>query len=424
MSLAARLFGGEVKAGPWGGPLGTLIESYLRDEDLPTYVSNDTAMRVAAVSACVRLISQTVGSLPLHVYHRVGDGRERALPTHSLERVLQRPNGWQTSMEFREQLMASVLMRGNGYAWINWVKGAVHDADGRLEWRDQVAELIPLDPNAVEVRRKAWKAAPTYLLWLEDGQKLPLPAEEILHIRGLSFNGAAGRGVIQDARESVSVAINTQTYARRFWKNDATPGVVISTDQVLTRPQAEELADQWDSRHGGSQEARRTAVLGKGAKVEKLALTAEDSQFLETRKFQRAEIAGLFMVPPHLIGDVDRSTSWGSGIEQQQIAFLVYTIRPWLVRWEQAIRRCLILREDDYYVEHNVAGVQRGDLRSQSASFATGINWGWWSPNDVRRMLNENPRPGGDVYLTPSNMTTRPGTMADGVKVEGAGTDD
>ncbi len=404
-SLAGRLFG-ERKGGVWSGPLGTLIGDWIResDTDVMAGASDEQAMRVAAVSTCVRLISQTVASFPLHMYERLDDGgRRRVPPTNTLEQRLQQPNPWQGPMSFREQLQAGVLLRGAGFAWINWTKELVPDDTGRRVLVDRVVELIPIHPDRMEVERKQWKDPPRYFVRTDVGVRQELPADEVFHLPGLSFDGAHGRGVIQDARESIGVALGTQRYARKFWQNDATPGVVLTTDQALTPEQAEEIRERFDEQH--TQNARRTAVLGKGAKIDRLTLSAEDSQFLETRKFQRAEIAGLFLVPPHMIGDVDRSTSWGTGIEQQQIGFLVYTIRPWLIRWEQAIQRCLINRADRYYAEHNVAALLRGDIRSQSAAFATGINWGWWSPNDVRRMLNENPREGGDAYLQPSNMT-------------------
>lgn len=404
-SLAGLLFGERKAASEWGGALGEAIRQYLRGADLGVVAaSGDYAMRVGAVASCVRLIAQTVGALEWHLYERLDNGGRRPVqPGNTLEQLLTvKPNAWQTPLEFKEQLQASLLIKGDGLAWINWTRGQARDDNGRRVLVDQATELLPLDPDDVQVERATWKDAPRYYLRTPN-DRVELPADEVLHIRGLSFDGTRGRGVVRDAREAIGVALGTQRYAQKFWKNDATPGVVLTTDQPLTADQADEIRERFDDQH--AQEARRTAVLGRGAKIERLTLSAEDSQFLETRKFQRAEIAGLFLVPPHMIGDVDRSTSWGSGIEQQQIAFLAYTIGPWLARWEQAIARCLINREDRYFVAFETDSPQWVALQQRYAAYATGRQWGWLSVNDIRGFENLNPIDDGDVYLQPLNMT-------------------
>lgn len=360
-------------------------------------------MRVAAVNACVSLIAETCGSIPLHAYQRTSDGGKRRVDdANSLGRVLRKPNSWQTPMEFRSQLTAHMLLRGNAYAWINWAVEVGRDAKPR----DVAQELIPMHPDRVSVETGWNQRVPRvqYFFHSDRGDKVLIPSDEILHLRGLSSDGVMARSVLSDAADAIGCALSTQRYAAALFENDATPGIAISHPKRLAPEVAKKLKENWDDLYKGPRNARGTAVLEEGMTISRISMTAEDAQFLETRQFQRSEIAGLFRVPPHLIGDVDRSTSWGTGIEQQQIAFLVYTIRPWLVRWEQAIHRAIVIREGDYFVEHLVDGLMRGDIKSRYAAYATGRQWGWLSANDIRGFENQNPIEGGDVYVTPLNM--------------------
>jgi HK97 family phage portal protein len=388
-----------------GSAVESLISAYLRDGGDSTAYNADQAMRIAAVASCERLISETVGSLPLHVFVReTTGGKHRVPPKNSLEKLLQKPNPWQTSMEFREQLTGHLLLRGNAYAYIEW-------ATTRSETTGvaylQAVNLFPLQPDQIEVVASSnYKEPPKYYLHRGTRPKLELPADEVLHIRGLSSDGTVGRSVLYDAQETFNGALTTQRYANRLFENDATPGVVLEHPQQLSKEARERIKQSWQAAHGGPMNARKTAVLEEGMKVSKLSVTPNEAQFLETRQFQRAEIAGLFRVPPHLIGDVDRSTSWGTGIEQQQIAFLVYTIRPWLIRWEQAIKRCLILREEEVFAEHLVEGLLRGDIASRYDAYVKAVNNGIYTPNEIRAFENANPMadPNADKLYRPANI--------------------
>lgn len=369
--------------------LGSLISAYLREGDDATLVhSEDVAYRIAAVMACVRLIAETVGSLPLHAFQRTEGGKARVPVTNSLERLLQKPNPWQTPLEFREQLTAHLLLRGNGYAYIDWQTALL---EGRVV--DQAVGLYPLPPDQVEVVRRDdnYRAGLQYFLHRASGGKIELPAEEVLHLKGLSSDGVCGRSVLSDARETFAGALSTQRYSTHLFENDATPGVVLQHPTRLTDEVAARIRRSWDSTHAGPRNARRTAVLEEGMTVSKLSVTPDEAQFLETRKYQRSEIAGLFRVPGHLIGDLETSTSWGTGIEQQQIGFLVYTIRPWLIRWEQAIKRSLIIREDTMFVEHLVEGLLRGDVASRYEAYVKAVNNAIFTPNEIRALENQNP---------------------------------
>ncbi len=390
------------------GAIGSLIAEYIRAGSDGAAYGDDAAMRIAVTNSCVRLIAETVGSLPLHAYRRLeGRGKARLPLTNSLEKLLQRPNPNQTSLEFREQLTGHLLLRGNAYAYIDWQTTKTDTGQVLL----QAVGLYPLNPDQIEVTAagggEAEKAqAPTYMLVRSNGQKLPIPSDDMLHIRGLSSDGLVGRSVLTDAKDSFASARLTQDYAKRLFENDATPGVILEHPGTLGPEAVATLRETFDSFHAGARNARRTAVLEEGMKANRIGIAPNDSQFLETRQYQRQEISGLFRVPPHLIGDVDRSTSWGTGIEQQQIAFLSYTIRPWLVRWEQAISKALILREDDIFVEHLVDALLRGDTTSRYGAYVQGVNNGILTPNDVRAAENLNPYPdkGADMLYRNANM--------------------
>jgi HK97 family phage portal protein len=391
MGLLDRLFGrkGVVTS-------EALFDAYLRGTASASgaSVTTPTAMRVAAVYSCVRVIAETIASLPLHMYRRLPNGKERAVD-HPLYRLLHSdPNPWQTAFEFREMMQAHLCLRGNAYAVISW------DGD-RI-----VRELLPIHPDRVQVTQRPDMSL-VYEIATAQGAAVAFPQDEILHLRGLSTDGISGRSVLSDAREVIGVAAATQDYAARLFANDATPGVIIKHPNRLGADAAKNLKASWDAAFSGSSNARRTAVLEEGMSIDRLSMTADDSQFLETRKFTRSEIAGIFRVPPHLIGDLDRATF--SNIEHMGIDFVTHCIRPWLVRWEQALTKALVVAPQAYFPEFNVDALLRGDIKSRYEAYAVGRNWGWLSANDIRSLENLNPVDDGDEYLQPLNMV-RAGT--------------
>lgn len=374
---------------------GSVIAEILRGTQTASgaHVTVDSAMRVAAVYACVRVISETIGSLPLNVYQRRSGGGKTIRRDHPLFRLLHsQPNSWQTSFEFRELMQAHFELRGNAYAYKS------------MDSRGNILELLPIHPDRVEVKRLRDMSL-EYHVQLEEGsqERIVVPQAQMFHLRGLSTNGYTGRSTLQDAREIIGVAISTQEFAGRFYKNDATPSVVLTHPGKLSKEVSDRIRDSWNQAFAGSGNARKTAVLEEGMSIERLTLSAEDAQFLETRKFQRSEIAGLFRVPAHLIGDLERATF--SNIEAQQIDFVMHCIRPRLVRWEQALSRDLFIAPDLYFPEFNVEGLLRGDAKSRFDSYAIARNWGWLSVNEIRERENLNPIPEGDIYLQPLNMS-------------------
>lgn len=348
-------------------------------------VTADTAMRIATVNACVRILSETVASLPLHVYHRLDNGGKERAHNHPLYELLHsRPNPWQTSFEFREQMMSHLLLRGNFYA----VK--LYHSDLIID------DLIPLNPDNVTVLQ-----LPDYTLQYQiSGAKsgtLILGQNDVLHIRGLSRNGILGESVIAQARDTFGSALATQEYAGKFWRNDATPAGIIKVAKKLEKGEADRIREIWTDDHGGSANAHKLHVLGDGASFEKIEMTAEDSQLIETRRFQRSELASLFQVPLMLLQADTQTTTYASS-EQFMLAYTMHSIRPWLVRIEQALQMQLFTAPQKYFPEFNMDGLLRGDLKSRYEAYKIARDAGWMSKNDIREKENMNPIENGDDY--------------------------
>jgi HK97 family phage portal protein len=350
-------------------------------------------MRCAAVLSCVRVLSETVAGLPFITYRRTSTGRERdpSLPVFKL--LSSRPNRYQTAFEFREMMMAHCLLRGNGYAQ------KVFDGRGVL------VELVPLNPTRVEP-----VLLPTgevrFKVKTLDFQTIELGGEQIFHIKGLATDGIVGVSPITYARESVGLALATEEYGARLFKNDAKPGGILEHPGKLSDEAHLRLKNSWQSAHAGVQNAHKVAILEEGMKWTRIGVSSQDSQFIESRKFQIEEIARIFRVPPHLIGHLDHATF--SNIEHQALDFVQHTILPWLRRWEQAISARLLSDEENqtHYTEFLVEGLLRGDIQSRYSAYAVGRQWGWLSADDVRRMENMEPLPSGagEKYLVPLNM--------------------
>ena len=376
---------------------GTALEDFIRDG--MALDKQSLAFSVAAVYACVRVIAETTASLPIILYRRRPDGgKDRAEGDPLYDLLRYKPNPFQTSMEFREQLLTHALLRGNAYAKV------IRDFNG------YVVELLPLDPDAMTVNRGLY--GPIYTYRPEQGkpevfeQKLPSSYPQILHLKCLSTDGLVGRSVLRDSAETFSSARAAQRYGHRVLENDATPSVVIKHPETLDEEAATRLRESWNRAFSGSGRAGGTAVLEEGMTVEKMSMTSQDVQYLETRRFLRSEIASIFRVPPHLIGDLDKATF--SNIEQQSIEFVTHCIRPWAVRLEQAIHWAILSdspqQKRSYFVELMLDGLMRGDLKSRYDAYNTGRNAGFLSVNDIRAFENMNPIDGGDRYLEPLNM--------------------
>lgn len=364
-------------------------------------VNERTAMQTTAVYACVRILAEAIAGLPLHVYQYKGDGKER-VPGHSLYCLLHdAPNPEMTSFVFRETLMSHLLIWGNAYAQI------IRDGRGRT------LALYPLLPSKMEVSRAA--NGEIYYTYHRDWDEnrmgtglgaVTLRGDEVLHIPGLGFDGLIGYSPIAMAKNAIGMAIATEEYGATFFANGANPGGVLEHPGVVKDPQR--VKDSWNSAYQGSKNAHRVAVLEEGMKYQTIGIPPEQAQFLETRKFQINEIARIFRVPPHMVGDLEKSSF--SNIEQQSLEFVKYTLDPWVVRWEQSLQQSLILPSEkpSVFVRFNLDGLLRGDYQSRMQGYATGRQNGWLSANDIRELEDMNRIPseeGGDLYLINGNMT-------------------
>lgn len=366
-------------------------------------VNEATAFNVPVVMSCVAKISRTVMTLPIDVFERLPDGRKRPVPDHPLARLFDKPNTWQDWPMLVQMMQAHLLLRGNAYAWINWTTNTTNGSE-------QATELIPLHPDRVRVKQRAdWTLE--YTLLQSTGGQIAIPSEEMFHLRGLSTDGVLGRSLLQDAREAIGGALSTQEHANALWSRDATPSVVLQHPKTLSEKAQKGLEEKFEQTYGPGKNKRRVAVLEEGMTIERLSLTPNDGQFLDTRKFSRSEIADLFGVPPHMIGDTDKSTSWGTGIEQQKLGYLTFTIQPWLTIWEAGIKRCLIFNERRFYAKFKVEGLLRGDSAARADFYERMWRIGVYTINMILALEDLDPIDGGDVRFVPMNFTPL-GTVA------------
>lgn len=365
-------------------------------------VNERTAMQTTAVYACVRILAEAVASLPLHVYEYQVDGGKKLVHDHPLYYLLHdEPNPEMTSFVFRETLMSHLLIWGNAYAQI------IRDGAGR------VLGLYPLLPDKMDVQRD--DRGNIYYVYSRNSDENPmfkeygdirLKAEDVLHIPGLGFDGLIGYSPIAMAKNAVGMTLACEEYGASFFANGANPGGVLEHPGVLKDPS--KVRESWNSVYRGVNNAHKIAVLEEGMKYQQIGIPPEEAQFLETRKFQINEIARLYRIPPHMVGDLDKSSF--SNIEQQSLEFVKYTLDPWVIRWEQSLQRSLLLpgEKGKYFIKLNVDGLLRGDYQSRMNGYAVGRQNGWFSANDIREMENMNPIPdeqGGNLYLINGAMT-------------------
>jgi HK97 family phage portal protein len=357
-------------------------------------VDEQSAMRSSAVYACVKILAETVSSLPCSLLKEEKGNTVKAAE-HPLYEVLHDiPNAEMTSFAFREAMMTSLLLWGNAYARV------IRDG------QKHVKELWPLLPQYMAVERDSQTKRLKYTYSApESTGVIVFNSEQILHIAGLSYDGIKGLSPISQAREAIGLALATEEFGARFFGNGARPGGILECPGIVKEP--ERLRESWNKVFQGSRNSNRIAVLEEGVSYKAIGIPPNDAQFLETRKYQLNEICRIFRVPPHLVADLERSIF--SNIEHQSIDFVVHTIRPWLVRWEQAMFKSLLNAEERrlYFIRFNVEGLLRGDYKSRMEGYSIGRQNGWMSANDIRRLENMNPIPaadGGDVYLVNGNM--------------------
>ena len=363
-------------------------------------VTERSAMQMTAVYSCVRILAEAVAGLPLNLYRYTEDGGKEKAIDHPLYLLLHdEPNPEMTSFVFRETLMTHLLLWGNAYAQI------IRNGKG------EVIALYPLMPNKMSVDRDSQgQLYYTYQRGTDEAlrdknQTVILRPSDVLHIPGLGFDGLVGYSPIAMAKNAIGMAIACEEYGAKFFANGAAPGGVLEHPGTIKDPQR--VRESWQSTFGGSGNANKIAVLEEGMKYTPIGISPEQAQFLETRKFQINEIARIFRVPPHMVGDLEKSSF--SNIEQQSLEFVKYTLEPWVIRWEQSIQRTLLSTHEKarYFVKFNLEGLLRGDYQSRMNGYATARQNGWMSANDIRELENLDRIPaeeGGDLYLINGNM--------------------
>lgn len=395
MSLLARLFAPRAEVITTSQGLEAFLRVYGSGEtDSGAVVTPETAMRVAAVYSCVGVVSQDIAALPLLTYRRTGRSKERA-SDHWLYRLLHdTPNPWQTAHEFRELMQAHVELSGNAYA----IKTVV---------RDETRELLPISPARVTIeQRPDWTLV--YHVEQRDGTKLPVPAERMFHLRGLSLDGVTGVSPISYQREAIGLAMQMTRHGARLFKHGAQIGGVLEHPGKMSDDAYRRLRDSFDSLYAGADNAHKTALLEEGVKYSKTALSNRDAEFLESRKLSRSEIAGIFRIPPHKIGDLTNSTF--SNIEEQAREYISDALLPRISRWESRILHSLVPPKEraTLFSEFLVDGLQRGRFAERIAGYQTAVLGGWMSRNEVRELENLNPADGLDAFLEPISNAAVP----------------
>lgn len=373
------------------------LEQFLTGRDGAGVVSQETAMRVAAVFASARIISGTVSTLPLSIKRRVDERTREDASGHALWRVLRRrPNRWMKPSAFRRLMQNRVLFKGNGYAL------KVTDSRG------EVGELWPLDPDRTTPRQLD-NMEIVYEYRRKDGATTVFPSRDIMHLMGMSHDGVTGVSVLSYARNAIALSIDTDAHGRAVFSNGARPGSSLETDNALSEDAIERLRQSLEE-YRGAENAHKTMILEEGLKFKPIAMTMEDAQFIETRKFSRTDIAMFFGVPPHMIGDTEKSDGSGKNLEERSRAFVQYTLEDWLTAWEDAINTDLIdqARDPDLFARFNRNALVRGDMTARKMFYQAMLQFGVFSPNEVRAKEDENPRDGGDVYYPPPNMSKIP----------------
>lgn len=354
-------------------------------------VTPSSAMQIATVFSCVRVLAESLASIPLILYERERRNKKRAVnhPMYSLLHDL--PNPEMTSFEVRTLLMGHAVTWGNGYA------------QKVLNGRGQVAEIWPLRPDKMSVSR-GLNGDLLYTYQHESDGTIRFSRDRILHLRGLGFDGVQGYSPIRLMSRGMALANNMEEYGNKFYENGARPSIALIHPQKLSQDAYNRLRDTWEARHMGAENAHRMALLEGGLDIKTFGIPPQDAQFLQTQKYQRSQIAGIFRVPLHMINDLERATF--SNIEHLSLEFVTFTLQPWLVMWEQAIFRDLIPPNERgrYFAEFLVDGLLRGDTESRYRAYNSAITTGWMMPNEAREKENLNPLDGGDVLLRPLNM--------------------
>jgi len=368
-------------------------------------VTSATAMTFVAVYSCIDILSRTVGSLPLYLYRRLPEGGKELAKNHPLYQLMRRrPNPEITAMRYRSTLQGHLASWGNAYSYIEWGGNGYPKA------------LWPLRPDKIQPSRQNGRL--TYRYYpssgdLKTSDSFDIPAEFVLHIPGFGYDGVMGYSPITLAREAIGLGMAAEEYDARYFGSGTHPSIIVEHPGRLSPEGYANLENALTDSYSGLGKAHRLMLLEDGMKASPIAIKPEDAQLLETRKFQVNEIARLFHIPPHMIADVEKTTSWGTGIEELNIGFITHTMRPWFVLWEEELCRALLLdrEQEEYFFEFDLSQLLRGDTLKQMQAWVMAKRNGIFNADEIRGWANLNPIPDGlgKEYIVEKNMTTLKG---------------
>lgn len=365
-------------------------------------VTSATAMYCAVVYACIDILSRTVGSLPLYLYKRLEGGGKELARKHPLFKLMRsRPNPEMTAMRYKSTLQGHLASWGNAYSFIDWELTGRNAGYPRAIW--------PLRPDRVQVDRKAGRLEYNYYPGSDDikiSDSFKIPNGCVLHIPGFGYDGIIGYAPITLAREAIGLNMAAEEFGARYFGSGTHPSIIFEHPKTAKDPKA--FREAMDEVYAGLGKTHRTMLIEEGMKATPITVKADDAQFIETRKFQISEIARIYHVPPHMLADVEKTTSWGSGIEEQNIGFITHTMRPWFVLWEEELARMLLLDDeaDEYFFEFDLMALLRGDALKRWSAYIMGKRNGILNADEIRNWENLNPIPDGKgkEYIIEKNM--------------------
>ena len=364
-------------------------------------VTTTSAMQQLVVFNCVRVLAESMGMLPCRLLKQTGRVRLPATGHRLYPLITMAPNSYMTAQEFWEMLVACLCLRGNFYAY-------------KVKALGNVIELLPLNPDIVTPKLKDdWTVE--YKVNFKSGVQT-LTQDDIWHVRLFTLDGLNGLNPIAYARQALGLGQAMDAHAAKLFTNGAVASGVLSTSETLTPEAFERLKEEFQGEHMGTANAYKPMILEQGLDWKPISLNAKDAQFIESKKLTEAQICGLFRVPPHLVASMEKMTL--NNIEHMGMSFVNYSLVPIMTRIEHRIQVGLLNEKDrlTHYAKFNAGALMRGDLKGRYESYGKGIQWGILSPNDCRELEDENPREGGDIYLTPMNMTTKPEAADDADK--------
>lgn len=354
-------------------------------------ITEDSALQVSAVWACTRLLAETIGSLPLHIYQSTDSGREKAEDSTLVTVLTKQPNARMTSQEWREAMALNLVLHGNAYAVID---------------RNSLGHVISLWPLPAEQIRIEIPEDGEPIYYYEHDKGISVYADEsILHVK-LFGNGLIGLSPLAYARNTIGLAAAAEEYSHRFYINGGKPSGVLTMDQILSTDQRAKIRANFKDLFEGSENSHRMMLLEAGAKYQQIQMNPDDLQMLQTRRFQLEDIARFFGVPSFLINDTEKTTTWGSGIEQMMIGFYTLNLRPYLSRFEQSMTKKLLTPEQKrrYTIEFNFEGLLRGDSKGRAEYYSTMVNNGLMTRNEVRKRENLPLKDGADDLTAQMNL--------------------